>query len=112
MAASQKLILRSDSGVPTWTVPGKDKLVWLGWDGFYMVFHPASGEMHLLDSLAREIVDVIAEKPCTQKDLLQEMEKIFGRTFEAEFSEKIMGSLAELDKIGLVEPVDSAAASL
>lgn len=87
-----------------------DQLSWLGWDGFYMVFSPASGEMHLLDPLAREIVDVIAEKPRSARDLLLEMEKILDVELSPELSDKIMGSLAELDKIGLVEPVDSVAA--
>lgn len=77
-----------------------------------MVFNPASGEMHLLDGLGREIVDVIAEKPRSTGDLLAEMTKIFDQPPSPGLNEKIMGSLRELDKIGLVEPVDSAAASL
>jgi PqqD family protein of HPr-rel-A system len=111
LAASKALNFTSASSNIFWAVPNTDQLVWLGWDGFYMVFHPASGEMHLLDGLAREIVDVIAGKPCTEAELLLQMAEIFDSGLSPELSKKIMGSLAELDKIGLLEPVERVAAS-
>jgi PqqD family protein of HPr-rel-A system len=98
------IISRMRGGDINWSAPNADQLAWREWDGFYVVFNPASTEMHLLDPLGRELVDIIAEKPRSNDELFAEMEKLFERKLEFGLREKIINSLAELDNIGLIEP--------
>ncbi len=101
-----------EKGGLVWSAPNAGALSWREWDGFYVVFNPASLEMHILDLLARELIDIIAETPCSNEAVFAEMEKLFEQKLNPDLVDKITNSLIKLDDIGLITPSQPCSTAL
>lgn len=95
---------------PVWTVPGVDGFKWRFFDTISVLFDPRSGEMHLLDPMAREILDILAETPKTTSDLAAALADIMENTEKEDVSARVAEMVEQFDRIGLIFPSRRSAA--
>lgn len=94
-----------------WGAPDAPFFVWREWEGLTMVYSQISGGTHLLDPLAREIYDLIAEQPRQLDEILLEIQSCIDEDLDEVFRHRIVASLLELDNIGLIVPTETAASA-
>lgn len=95
-----------------WAAPDAPFFVWREWDGLTMVYSQTSGGTHLLDPLAREIFDLVAEQPRQIDEILREIQSVVDKDLDDAFRHRIVASVSELDNIGLIVPTETAASGL
>jgi len=95
---------------PVWTVPGADGFKWRFFDTISVLYDPRSGEMHLLDPMAREILDSLSEGPMTTSGLVDALAEIMENTEVEEVRTRVAEMVAQFDRIGLIFPTHSRAA--
>jgi PqqD family protein of HPr-rel-A system len=93
-----------DEGDKRWRVQGSSSLCWRAWDEEHVVFHPASGDTHLLNAFTAEVLRALEECPASGAELTQ----LFAPAFEAEDEPALRGQidnlLARFHELGLIEP--------
>ncbi len=89
----------------SWVCPHAPSFVWKSWDDYEVVFNPVSSTTHILNAVAREIVDIVADGPCTGTEIIDKLGKILNQTINLSLQEDILSSLKELDSIGLIMPM-------
>jgi PqqD family protein of HPr-rel-A system len=90
-----------DPALVRWRVPGAP-LGWRHWDDAseWVVFNPASGDLHLVNEPSARVLEVIEREPSTVAELERRFAEQGGPGGEA-----IDGLLRVLDALGLAEPV-------
>lgn len=89
---------------PRWKVPGSSGLCWRAWDDEHIVFHPASGDTHLLNAFTAEVLHALEECPATGSELAQLLAPACGAEDDAAIREQIDNVLARFHELGLIEP--------
>jgi PqqD family protein of HPr-rel-A system len=89
---------------PVWTVPGVAGFKWRFFDTISVLFDPRSGEMHLLDPMAREILDILSESPMTTSDLVDALAGIMENTEIEDVRARVTDMVTQFDRIGLIFP--------
>lgn len=79
--------------------------MWETWESEYSLFNPASGETHLLDELNAEVIRRASRRPITAEDLATELAEAIEIENTTGWQQKIAALLAQLEALGLVEPV-------
>jgi PqqD family protein of HPr-rel-A system len=79
-------------------------LLWRRWDQEFVVFDPRSGDIHLLDSLAAEILRRLDESSATVAELSRELDVSLGHEAELDLAQYVAKLVGELDELGLIEP--------
>lgn len=79
-------------------------LVWRCWDGQTLVFHPASGDTHLVEPLAAAVLQSLQEAPRDAEDLFR-LAAAQAACDPRAAAEPCAALLVELEALGLVEPV-------
>ena len=73
------------------------------WDEHAIVFSPLSGETHLLNTLAYEVLQLLQVSPETTSTLISKLCMIFDVEDKADLALQIQKMMADFDKLGLIE---------
>lgn len=87
----------------TWSAAGASGFLWREFGSVSVLFDPRSGETHMLDSLAREILDLFIEQPRAASDVARALEDLIGGPGD-EISLRVDQAIAEFDRLGLIFP--------
>ncbi|HKZ08189.1 MAG TPA: HPr-rel-A system PqqD family peptide chaperone [Methylomirabilota bacterium] len=88
------------SAEPRWELSEGSRLHWKHWDDEYVVFDEGSGDTHLLDPLAAEVLKALEEQPADVPALLARLGFVDDREIEAH----LRATLERFRDIGLAEP--------
>lgn len=88
-----------------WKVCGSSGLCWRAWDDEHVVFHPASGDTHLLNAFTAEVLRALEECPATGSELTQLLAPACDAGGEPSLREQIDNLLTRFHELGLIEPV-------
>ena len=79
-------------------------LVWRSWgEDEYVVYHPDSGDTHLLNGVSAEVLWRLESGPAGFRDLTCQVAEIMGISVDHQFETSIAKLLVYLDSVGLVE---------
>ena len=79
-------------------------LVWRSWgEGEYVVYHPDSGDTHLLNDVSAEVLWQLERGPAGFQGLTGQVAGVMGIAVDAQFETSIAKLLVYLDSVGLVE---------
>jgi len=79
--------------------------LWEHMDDAHIIYDQRSGHSQALNDFAREIFDIIEDKPSSLQDILAVLELILERTIGDDLLEQIQQTLEMFDKMGLIEPI-------
>ncbi|VAW00152.1 hypothetical protein MNBD_ALPHA01-676 [hydrothermal vent metagenome] len=79
--------------------------LWKSMDDAHIIYDTRSGHSQALNDFAREIFAIIEERPRHMTDIVGELEKILERPLGDELRQQVQKTVAEFDKMGLIEPV-------
>ncbi len=79
--------------------------LWKNMDDAHIIYDKRSGHSQALNDFAREIFDIIDDKPCGLSTIEAELEKLLERPLGDELKQMVKKTVAEFDKMGLIEPV-------
>lgn len=74
------------------------------WEGEYAVFNPLSGDTHLLDIVAGEVLKTITAGAVSTSHLCRHIAEFLNLPDDANLQENVSAILASLDELGLIEP--------
>ena len=92
-----------------WRVAARTPLRWRGWGGEWVVFHPDSGDTHLLDPLAADALRSLEASPASAAALAERLSRSAASPAEEMLPEAVERMLRAFDEVGLIEPVDDPA---
>ncbi|MCF6216240.1 MAG: HPr-rel-A system PqqD family peptide chaperone [Emcibacter sp.] len=75
-------------------------------DDAHIIYDKRSGHSQALNDFAREIFDIIEDKPRNLPEILAALELILERPIEDDLKQQILQTVTEFDKMGLIEPVN------
>lgn len=88
-----------------WHAPRYTEFAFRHWQGATFVFDPASGRTHYLNDAAAEILDRLAEAPCSAGALLESMLTDHPSDEPEAFGEATQRVITLLDQLGLIREV-------
>jgi PqqD family protein of HPr-rel-A system len=88
-----------------WRVPPAADLRWREWDDDQsLVYHPPSGDTHLLNPLAAEALKLLERQPSSCAMLVEHVARVFALKAEGDLVRQIEQCLAQFNELGLIEP--------
>lgn len=75
------------------------------WDDHYVVYHPGSGDTHLLDASRYLLLSQLGREPAPGAAIAERLAAQLELSNDAEFTEKIETLLSDLYGLGLIEKV-------
>lgn len=91
----------------TWKVVEAADLRWRFWDDQFVVYSPASGDTHLLNPVAGEILRCLEQAPANLPELVRRVASRLKLDANKQLLEQIGSFLGELENFGLIEAVPS-----
>ncbi len=93
-----------------WCAPHGRNLLVRQWEeeALCVVYHPLSGDTHLLDALPAELLRLLTEKACTAPELLADLSDVFADVNAQQAADSLERSLATLREMGLIQAVSNA----
>ncbi len=70
----------------------------------WVIFSPLSGDVHLLNAAAHQLLQALAEGPLSTEALVAHLASLAGRAPDKELEDAVTTALATLDAAGLIEP--------
>jgi PqqD family protein of HPr-rel-A system len=92
-----------------WRVASRAPLRWRGFDSEWVVFHPDSGDTHLLDPLAAATLRVLEAAPSSAALLVERLPRVADLPVPDDLAGTVAEILRVFDEVGLIEPVDDPA---
>jgi len=74
------------------------------WQGDYVVYNPLSGDTHLLDVVAGEVLKLVVSRPAAAVDIVGSIASFLEVPNDAPLAKHVGQILARLDDLGLIEP--------
>lgn len=91
-----------------WFVSRPLDLQWRDWDGLGAVYDDGTGDTHLIDALAVELLSLLAQQPRSVRQLVDDLADALpddmGHEIAAAFFER---QLLALQNLALIEPMSS-----
>ncbi len=88
-----------------WRVISSYPLAWRTWDDEeYVVYHPGSGDTHVLNAMSAELLRRMEDASTTRAELVSHCVEVLGIEPDEEFARQIDHLLNELNDLGLIEP--------
>lgn len=88
-----------------WELAEGSRLHWICWDDEYVVFDEGSGDTHLLDLLAAEVLKVLEQGPGAEPALVERVAARLDIEPDAELERRIGEAIQKFRAVGLVEPI-------
>lgn len=79
--------------------------LWKHMDDAHVIYDKRSGHSQAMNDFAREIFDIIADKPCRLSDVMAELEIFLEQPLSEELTQQVRNTIIEFDKMGLIEPM-------
>jgi PqqD family protein of HPr-rel-A system len=89
-----------------WKIGDPSMLSWRVWGDEHVVFDGRSGQLHLLNALAAEVLKSLHEEPADAELLTQRLLSALELDPAPGLVDQVSALLIELDKLGLAEPID------
>lgn len=89
-----------------WQVCGPAGLAWVDWGGEIAVYHRGSGDTHLLDPLAAELLRALEQQPRTDADLVSLLSELVSPEADSPPEEAVETILGELRRLNIIEPIE------
>jgi PqqD family protein of HPr-rel-A system len=86
----------------SWKTP---TLLWKSWGEEVIVFNLASGNTHLLNPVAAQVLRALERKPANTFELSSQIAASANIDADEEFIQHVEQLVTNLDELGLVEPV-------
>ncbi len=96
-------LLMAPPALVLWKLLDADLLRWRWWGDQLVVFHAGSGDTHLLDALAGQVLDCLRRSPATLDELAEQLPPGSGLGSPDELRQALARVLDELSKHGLIE---------
>jgi PqqD family protein of HPr-rel-A system len=87
---------------PRWAIECSSQLIYQQWGDAHFVFHPASGQTHYLNQSCVDVLELLAEKPLSNKALYQQLLERYSIDEDAELREAIARVMPLLEQLGVV----------
>ena len=88
---------------PLWSVPRDGGFLWERFGEVCLLFNPLSGSTHLLNELVIDILEVLQHGPLNLAGVIAALDL---SADAAAVRPRVRQVLAEMDRLGLVRPVD------
>ena len=88
-----------------WRVPSGFRLHWQSWDDEFVVYNCGSGDTHLLDPAAAEVLQSLEQESADLSELAGRVAASLKIQADSEFSAYLEQLLSDLYKLGLIERV-------
>lgn len=95
---------RSHTIASRWRISSGQPLRWRHWDDQWLVYHPASGDTHVLDEASAQAVRRLEASPLDADALAAAVAEAMGVEASDEVRGYIAKLLPQLDVLGLIEP--------
>jgi PqqD family protein of HPr-rel-A system len=76
------------------------------WDGDYVVYNSLTGNTHVLDTVAGEVLNAIRAGRGQWSELCRSVADFLDVPNDAAVADNVRKILAQLDELGLIEPAD------
>jgi PqqD family protein of HPr-rel-A system len=91
---------------PLWQVSGPASLAWVDWGEEVAVYHRGSGDTHLLNPLAAELLRALEQRPRSEADLVSLLTELVSPEPESPPDEVVETILGELTRLNIIEPIE------
>ncbi len=91
-----------------WRAAPQDQLLWRAWDDEFLVYHVPSGDTHLLNPLAADVLRRLQQAPAREADLVGHLAGPDQADRTTALTEHVRELLRVFDESGLIEPVGHA----
>ena len=88
-----------------WKVNPKFPLQWQVWDDEFVVYNTGSGDTHLLDPVAAEVLQSLEKKTADLSELAGRVSASIEIEPDSKFSDYLEQLLSDLHKLGLIQRV-------
>ncbi len=87
-----------------WKLSGGSSLLWRRWNDEYVVHNAGSGDTHLLDLLAGEVLKQLEASSADAQELTQRVAAAVELPADVVLVQHIERLLADFDQLGLIDP--------
>ena len=87
-----------------WLVAPNVDLRWRCWNDELVVYHVQSGDTHLLNPIAAQILHALQKNAMSTDELLQSVSRTFELEPNSELVRQVQQALEQFDELGLIEP--------
>lgn len=94
---------------PGWLLSSRFTLQIRHWDDDYLIYHPGSGDTHLLDATRYLLLRQLGLEPCAGEIIAQRLAAELQLEPDASFITEIKTLLSDLYGLGLIEKRDAEA---
>jgi len=88
-----------------WKVKPEFPLQWQVWDDEFVVYNTGSGDTHLLDPVAAEVLQSLEQESANLPELVGKVTASLEIEPDSKFSDYLEQLLSDLYKLGLIEKV-------
>ena len=92
----------SNPVTPPWKAT---ELLWREWDGENIVFNVSSGNTHLLQPTAVDVLRLLEKETLSAEEISERLISMVGVSSDEEIVKNVETLLMNLDHLGLIEPV-------
>jgi PqqD family protein of HPr-rel-A system len=89
---------------PQWRIPDGASLLWRFMDGEYVIFHAGSGDTHVLDALAGEVLQYFYQ-PMGKAEILKKLTSSLLFSEDEISSGQLESAISLLEQAGLIEQI-------
>jgi PqqD family protein of HPr-rel-A system len=90
----------------SWKVADSGELNVRYWDGDYVVYNPLNGSTHVLDIVTGEVLKAISAGRGRTSELCRSIAEFLEVPNDSSVADNLRDILAQLDDLGLIEPVN------
>jgi len=87
-----------------WQLTAPGELRWVEWGDEWLLYHGASGDTHLLEPLAVEVLQALQRAPATAEGLVDGLALDGDEETRRHLSDYIASLCATLSRLGVIEP--------
>lgn len=81
------------------------KLLTKSWEDGLVVYHLDSGNTHLLNPIAGQVLKLLADGPADATSIARQLAGQIDLDSDAELDDNVLSLLNHLDSLGLIEPI-------
>ena len=103
IAAPLKAATKPDGARTTIYHAVAEDLLWADWEDLSTVFHRCSGETHVLDALAAEVLSILAHRGCNIDEATRQLSERCGSVPDDAWRQKTTQIVQALQQLGLIQ---------